>query len=102
MLLDVLTGLDTIKICVAYDLDGKQIQSPPSTIASLARCKPVYIEMPGWTEDITDIREFDKLPDNAKAYVRKLEEVTGVPVGMISVGPDREQTIIVDPELNKF
>ena len=102
MLLDVLTGLDTIKICVAYDLDGKQIQSPPSTIASLARCKPVFIEMPGWTEDITDIREFDKLPENAKAYVRKLEEVTGVPVGMISVGPDREQTIIVDPELNKF
>lgn len=102
MLLDVLSGLDTIKICVAYDLDGKQIQSPPSTIASLARCKPVYIEMPGWTEDITGIKEFDKLPENAKAYVRKLEEVTGVPVGMISVGPDREQTIIVDPELNNF
>jgi adenylosuccinate synthase len=102
MLLDVLSGLDTIKICVAYDLDGKQIQSPPSTIASLARCKPVYIDMPGWTEDITGIKEFDKLPENAKAYVRKLEEVTGVPVGMISVGPDREQTIIVDPELNNF
>lgn len=102
MLLDVLSGLDTIKICVAYDLDGKQIQSPPSTIASLSRCKPVYIEMPGWKEDISGIKEFGDLPENAKAYVRKLEEVTGVPVGMISVGPDREQTIIVDPELNKF
>lgn len=102
MLLDVLSGLDTIKICVAYDLDGTEIQSPPSTIASLSRCKPVYIEMPGWKEDISNIRNFDELPENAKAYVRKLEEVTGTPVGMISVGPDREQTIIVDPELNKF
>lgn len=102
MLLDVLAGLDTVKICVAYDLDGKQIQSPPSTIASLSRCKPVYIEMPGWKEDISGAKTFDELPDNAKAYVRKLEEITGTPVGMISVGPDREQTIIVDPELNKF
>ncbi|MBD5195221.1 MAG: adenylosuccinate synthase [Bacteroidales bacterium] len=102
MLLDVLSGLDTIKICVAYELDGKEIQSPPSTIASLARCKPVYIEMPGWKEDITNIKNFEDLPENAKAYIHKLEEVTGTPVGMISVGPDREQTIIVDPELNKF
>ena len=91
-----------VKICVAYDLDGKQIQSPPSTIASLSRCKPVYIEMPGWKEDISGAKTFDELPDNAKAYARKLEEITGTPVGMISVGPDREQTIIVDPELNKF
>lgn len=102
MLLDVLSGLDSVKICVAYELDGKQIQSPPSTIASLERCKPVYTEMPGWKEDISGIRNFDELPENAKAYVRKLEELTGVSVGMISVGPDREQTIIVDPELNKF
>lgn len=102
MLLDVLSGLDTIKICTAYELDGKQIQSPPSTIASLERCKPVFIEMPGWKEDISNITEFEELPDNAKAYVRKLEELTGVPVGMISVGPDREQTIIVDKELNNF
>ncbi|MBD5205789.1 MAG: adenylosuccinate synthase [Bacteroidales bacterium] len=102
MLLDVLSGLDTIKICVAYELDGKEIQSPPSTIASLARCKPVYLEVPGWKEDITNIKNFEDLPENAKAYIHKLEEVTGTPVGMISVGPDREQTIIVDPELNKF
>lgn len=102
MLLDVLSGLDTIKICTHYELDGKLIQSPPSTIASLERCKPVYIEMPGWNEDITNIKNFEELPENAKAYVRKLEELTGVPVGMISVGPDREQTIVVDPELNNF
>ena len=102
MLLDVLSGLDTIKICTHYELDGQLIQSPPSTIASLERCKPVYIEMPGWKEDITGVKNFDDLPANAKAYVHKLEELTGVPVGMISVGPDREQTIIVDNELNKF
>lgn len=102
MLLDVLSGLDTIKICTAYELDGKQIQTPPSTIASLARCKPVFIEMPGWKEDISGYREFDELPENAKNYVRKLEEVTGTPVGMISVGPDRKQTIIVDKSLNNF
>lgn len=94
MLLDVLSGLETIKICVAYELDGHKIQSPPSTIASLERCKPVYIEMPGWNEDITHIREFDDLPENAKAYVKKIEEVTGTPVRMISVGPDRKQTIV--------
>lgn len=98
MLLDVLSGLETIKICVAYELDGKQIQSPPSTIASLERCKPIYIEMPGWKEDITRIKNFEELPENAKAYVRKIEEVTGTKVGMISVGPDREQTIVRDVE----
>lgn len=102
MLLDVLSGLDTIKICVAYDLDGKEIQSPPSTISSLARCKPVYIELPGWKEDISGIRDFEELPENAKAYIRKLEEVTGTPVGMISVGPDREQTIMMANELKEF
>lgn len=102
MLLDVLSGLNKIKICVAYELDGKQIQSPPSTIASLSKCKPVYIEMPGWTEDITGVREFEELPANAQAYVRKIEEVTGTKVGMISVGPDRTQTIIVDKTLNNF
>lgn len=102
MLLDVLSGLDTIKICTAYELDSHEIQSPPSTIASLERCKPVYIEMPGWKEDITGIRDFDQLPENAKAYVRKLEEITGTKVGMISVGPDREQTIIVDNVLSDF
>lgn len=102
MLLDVLSGLDTIKICVAYELDGKEIQSPPSTISSLARCKPVYIELPGWKEDISGIRNFEDLPDNAKAYIKKLEEVTGTPVGMISVGPDREQTILMANELKEF
>ena len=102
MLLDVLSGLDTIKICTAYELDGKTVTAPPSTIASLSRCKPVYETLPGWSEDISAIRDFNDLPENAKHYVRRLEELTGVPVGMISVGPDREQTIMVAPELKNF
>mgnify|MGYP000512144691 CR=1 FL=1 len=102
MLLDVLSGLDEVKICTAYELDGRKIQSPPSTIASLSRCTPVYETLPGWKEDITQIREFDQLPQNAKNYVARIEEITGVPVGMISVGPDRTQTIIKDKNLNNF
>ena len=102
MLLDVLTGLDTISICTDYELDGCRIKNPPSTIAALERCKPVYIEMPGWTEDITGCRTYEELPENARKYVEKLAELTGVQIGMISVGPDRRQTIIVDKELEKF
>lgn len=102
MLLDVLSGLDTIKVCRAYEVDGEEIPAPPSTIAALERCKPVYVEVPGWKEDISGMKSFEELPENAKNYVRTLEQLTGVPVGMISVGPDRTQTIIVDEKLNKF
>ena len=102
MLLDVLTGVDTIRICTDYELDGRRIKNPPPTIAALERCKPVYIEMPGWQEDITGCRTYAELPENARKYVEKLAELTGVQIGMISVGPDRKQTIIVDKELEKF
>lgn len=102
MLFDVLSGLDKVSICVGYECDGQVLTSPPSTIAKLSRCKPVLIEMEGWKEDITQIKSFDELPAAAKAYVAKIEEVTGVPVGVISVGPDRSQTIIVSKELAKF
>lgn len=96
MLFDVLSGLDTIKICTGYMLDGKPLQSPPSTISKLSRVEPVFIELPGWKEDITGCRSFEELPENAKAYVRKIEELTGVPVSMISVGPDRSETIVIN------
>lgn len=96
MLLDVLSGMETLKICTHYELDGKLIQSPPPTISQLERCKPVYIEMPGWKEDISSVRNFEDLPGNAKEYVRKIEQLTGTSVGMISVGPDRKQTIIIE------
>ena len=102
MLFDVLSGLDKVSICVGYKCEGEVLQSPPSTISRLAKCKPVLIELDGWKEDITDIHDFDSLPENAKAYVRKIEEVTGIPVGIISVGPDRKQTIIIDEKLKKF
>ena len=102
MLFDVLSGFDAIKICTHYELDGKIIDTPPSTISKLSRCKPVYIELPGWKEDISGMKTFDELPENAKNYVRKIEEITEVPVGVISVGPDRNQTILVSSFLEEF
>lgn len=102
MLFDVLSGLDTVRICTAYDCDGEILDAPPSTIAKLAKCKPVLIELPGWKEDITGVKDFNQLPQAAKDYVRKIEEVTEVPVGMISVGPDRTQTITISEKLRNF
>ena len=94
MLFDVLSGLKTVKICTAYELDGKEIDYVPSTLSALERCKPVFIELPGWNEEITEIRDFEKLPDNAKQYLRKIEELTNTEIAIVSVGPDRTQTII--------
>lgn len=102
MLFDVLSGLDKVMICIGYECDGEILQAPPSTIAKLARCKPVLIEMEGWKEDITGCRSFEELPEAAKAYVRKIEEITETPVGMISVGPDRKQTIMIAEKLKQF
>ncbi|MBQ9448917.1 MAG: adenylosuccinate synthase [Acholeplasmatales bacterium] len=93
MLLDVLSGLDEIKICYKYELDGKAIDYVPSTIKELERVKPIYLTMPGWNDDITNIKKFEGLPENAKAYIKKLEELTKTKVALISVGPDRKQTI---------
>jgi len=102
MLFDVLSGLDKVCICTGYEIDGKVIDYPPSTVSRLAKCKPVLIEMDGWKEDITDCKTFDELPEAAKAYVRKIEEVTGVKVGIISVGADRNKTIIISEKLKEF
>ncbi len=102
MLFDVLSGLDKVCICTGYECDGKIINNPPATISQLAKCKPVLIELEGWKEDISEVKSFDELPEAAKAYVRKVEEVTGVKVGIISVGADRSKTIIIDEKLKKF
>lgn len=102
MLFDVLSGLDKVSICVGYEVDGEVIENPPATIAKLSRCKPVLVELEGWKEDISNVKSFDELPEAAKAYVRKIEEVTGVKVGVISVGADRSKTIIIDEKLKKF
>ncbi len=95
MLLDVLTGLDEIKICYAYEVDGKEINYMPPTIKELNKVQAKYITLKGWNEDISDIKSFDKLPENAKIYIRKIEELTKASVALISVGPDRSQTIKV-------
>ncbi|MGN1284930.1 MAG: adenylosuccinate synthase [Candidatus Limosilactobacillus intestinavium] len=97
-LLDVLSGLKTIKIARAYELDGKEINYYPASLKELDRCKPVYDELPGWDEDITNVTKFDDLPENAKNYLKRIEELTDTPLATVSVGPDREQTMILhDP-----
>ncbi|MDO1604871.1 adenylosuccinate synthase [Lactobacillus sp. YT155] len=92
--LDVLTGLDTVKICTAYELDGKQIDYYPATVEELVKCKPVYEELPGWSEDITSVKSFDELPENAQKYLQRIEALTKASVATISVGPNRDQTIL--------
>lgn len=94
MLFDVLSGLKTVKICTGYELDGKEIDYVPATLSALERCKPIFIELPGWDEEITDIRDYEQLPSNAKQYLRKIEELTNTEIAIVSVGPDRTQTII--------
>lgn len=94
-LLDVLSSLESIKICVAYELDGNIIHYVPATINEFARCKPIYIELPGWQCDISRVKSWDDLPENTQKYIKTIEELTNVPVVMISVGPDRDQTIIL-------
>ena len=94
--IDVLSGLDTVKICVAYDLDGQRIDHYPASLEQLKRCKPIYEELPGWSEDITGCRSLDELPENARDYVRRVGELVGVRISTFSVGPDRDQTNILE------
>ena len=91
--LDVLTGLDTIKVCTAYDCDGVEYTTVPEHRALFDAAEPKYIEVPGWTEDITGCKSFDELPKNAQDYIKLIEELSGVKVSFVAVGPDREQTI---------
>lgn len=91
--LDVLTGLDTIKVCTAYDCDGVEYTTVPEHRALFDAAKPKYIEVPGWTEGLTGCKSFDELPKNAQDYIKLIEELSGVKVSFVAVGPDREQTI---------
>ncbi|HVO31361.1 MAG TPA: adenylosuccinate synthetase, partial [bacterium] len=98
MKLDVLSGTDPVRICTHYQLDGKTVDDVPASLDVLDRVKPVYEDHKGWTEDLAGITTFDKLPENAKRYVRRVEELAGVPVSMLSVGPNRAETIVLsDP-----
>ena len=91
--LDVLTGWDTIPVCVAYEVEGKRFDEMPMTQTDFHHAQPVYEHLAGWTEDITGARTFADLPATAQAYVRRLEELSGAPFASIGVGPDREQTL---------
>ena len=92
-LVDVLGSLPELKICTSYLLDGKEITEFPFNPEDLERVEPQYISMPTWKEDISGITEYDKLPENARKYVEKIEEFLGVPITIVSVGPERSQTI---------
>lgn len=93
--LDVLTGLDELKICVAYNLGGEQIKTIPADLTAFDACEPVYETLPGWREDITKARKMSDLPKEARKYLARLEELAGAPLGIVSVGPDREETIML-------
>jgi len=93
--LDILDALPSLKICTGYKLDGNTLQNPPSNSGLLARCEPIYEELPGWQSDISLLRRFEDLPAAARSYVRRLEELLACPIDIISVGPRREQTIVV-------
>ncbi|HEY1289721.1 MAG TPA: adenylosuccinate synthase [Burkholderiales bacterium] len=92
--LDVLDGVEAVKICVGYELEGTFSEILPVGAEELERCHPVYEELPGWMESTVGIRSYDSLPKGARAYLKRIEELAGVPVDLISTGPDREETIV--------
>ena len=93
--LDVLDGLETLRLCVAYRLDGREVDVPPVGAERFGRCEPVYIEMPGWQDSTAGARAFDELPPNARNYLNRIEQICGVPIDIISTGPDRDETMIL-------
>lgn len=93
--IDVLTGLETVKICVAYELHGKRIDYYPASFKDIADCTPIYEELPGWNEEITQAKEISELPINAQNYIQRVSELVKLPLATFSVGPDREQTIVL-------
>jgi adenylosuccinate synthase len=95
--LDVLDGMETIKICTGYELDGETIDTFPSRESVLERINPIYEELPGWRTPTTEVRTFDDLPPEAQAFIKRVETLLECPVDLISVGPSREQAVIVNP-----
>jgi len=93
--LDVLDDFDTIKICTGYSYNGKVLDELPANLEIFSQCRPVYEEMPGWKTDISGVRTFAELPEKARSYVKRLEELIGCPIVLVSVGPRRDQTIML-------
>jgi len=94
--LDVLSGLDTLKICTAYEHGKDRLPEFPGSLEVLAECQPLYEEMPGWSEDISGAKSLEDLPENAKAYLKRIEELTETPIQIVSVGAGREATIVLE------
>lgn len=99
--LDVLSGLETVKICTAYKFRGEEITHYPASLKMLAECEAIYEELPGWSEDITGAKKLEDLPENTRRYVERVSELTGIPIAIFSVGRNREQTNQVLPIYEK-
>ncbi|MDD6771387.1 adenylosuccinate synthase [Inconstantimicrobium porci] len=97
--IDTLAGLDKVKVCVGYKFDGKVIDYFPASLEDVAKCEPVYEEFDGWDESVANARSYDEIPENAKIYLRRIEELTGTKISIVSVGPERAQTIRVREEI---
>jgi adenylosuccinate synthase len=93
--LDILSGLEELPVCVGYQLNGEQLKGFPADLRTLALCRPIYETLPGWEEDIMQVKRMSALPANARQYVQFVSETVGVPVSIVSVGPGREQVIEV-------
>ncbi|MGH3916160.1 MAG: adenylosuccinate synthetase, partial [Pseudonocardiaceae bacterium] len=91
--LDVLSGLETVPVCVAYEVDGRRTDEMPMTQTDFHHAVPVFEELPGWWEDLSDCRRYADLPANAQAYVQRVEQLCGARISAIGVGPGRDQTI---------
>ena len=98
--LDVLDGLESIKICTGYEYNGNQIIDFPASLKVLGECKPIYETLPGWSENLSGIRRFEDLPENVESYLNRIETLIQTPIDIISVGPDRDQTIVIRNPLN--
>ena len=98
--LDVLGELETLDICTGYEFEGEVTEYFPASLKVLAECKPVYETLPGWSEDISGIRSYDELPETTKQYLKRIEELAEVPIDIISVGPGRDETIILNNQMD--
>jgi adenylosuccinate synthase len=93
--LDILSGFEELKICTAYDIDGKVTEDFPMTLAEAERAKPIYETLPGWSEDVSGLTSLEEFPDNARRYIERIEAIAEVPAALLSVGPGRDETIIL-------
>ena len=96
--IDTLAGLEKVKVCTGYRLDGKVIDYFPASLEDLERCEPIYEEFDGWDESIENARSYEEIPENAKIYLKRIEELTDTRISIVSVGPKRDQTM----EINKL